>query len=90
MTDKQLAILIRSWANTLEGEIDYLKEELPEEFKKVEEGIMGFPVISYPILGGLCGLFDEMRQAEETLTEEVEAKLPNPFFPGLSGLIRTD
>lgn len=83
MTDKQLAILIRSWANALEGEIDYLKEKLPEEFKeRVEEP---WPGDIFPVLDGLFSLLEEMREADETLTGMAEEKRQQQSFVDQSG-----
>lgn len=79
MTDKQLAILIRSWANALKREIDYLKEQLPEQFKDKEE-IAGFSLETFPVLGGLSNLLEEMREADETLTGMAEEKRQQQSF----------
>lgn len=35
MTDRQLAILIRSWANRLERELDAVRAELPDDLPRL-------------------------------------------------------
>lgn len=86
MSNEQLLILIRAWANRLEREIELINDELPDEMERIPNQVyIGKNPISFwdkdpknwkeepgdfVITLGISGLLIELRDAEETLKGE--------------------
>ena len=59
MTDKQLALYLRIWAERLSNEIDVLREQLPQVWAHNDPMVIG-RTGDFEVLDGLNNLVDRM------------------------------
>ena len=66
-----VALLIDSYARRIEREIEIIIKQLPEGLAEKTEIFLGGEIKTYPIVGGLWKVVEELEKHRQDLTGEV-------------------